>query len=69
MEQGHYGDYKALRDGINELRLHFGSGYRIYFAELNDVIVILLCGGDKRTQKNDVKLAKQYWRELQEKLK
>lgn len=68
LEQGHYGDYKILGDGINELRLQFSSGYRIYFAELNDVIVILLCGGDKSTQKNDVKIAKQYWRELQEKL-
>lgn len=68
MEQGNYGDYKILGDGVNELRLHFGPGYRIYFAELNDVIVILLCGGDKGAQKNDVKIAKQYWRELQEKL-
>ena len=68
LEQGYYGDYKPLGDGVNELKLHFGSGYRIYFAELDDVIVILLCGGDKSTQKNDVKIAKKYWRELQEKL-
>ena len=68
LEQGHYGDYKPLGDGVHELKFHFGSGYRIYFAELDDVIVILLCGGDKSTQKNDVKIAKQYWRELQEKL-
>lgn len=68
LEQDHYGDFKALGDGIMELRLHFGPGYRIYFAEYDDVIVILLCGGDKSSQKKDVKIAKEYWRELQEKL-
>jgi putative addiction module killer protein len=68
LEQGHYGDYKALGEGVNELRLQFGSGYRIYFSEIGNVVVILLCGGNKSTQKNDVKIAKQYWLELKEKL-
>jgi putative addiction module killer protein len=53
----------------SEFRFDFGPGYRIYFAEMGDVIVILLCGGDKGSQKKDIKIAKQYWLELQEKLK
>ena len=59
--------YSDWIDGIKD-RIHFGPGYRIYFAELNYAVVILLCGGDKGAQKKDVKIAKQYWRELQEKL-
>lgn len=65
LELGHYGDYKALGGGIYELRLQFGSGYRIYFAEIDDIIIILLCGGDKSSQAKDIKLAKQYWREME----
>lgn len=68
LEEGHYGDYKVLGDGVFELRFHFGPGYRIYFAELNDVVVILLSAGDKSDQVKGIKLAKQYWRDLQEKL-
>jgi putative addiction module killer protein len=62
---GHYGDYKLLDDGIKELRLHFGAGYRIYFAEQSNIIILLLCGGSKGTQKRDIKKAKKYWLELQ----
>lgn len=61
---GYYGDYKILGDGIFELRLAFGAGYRIYCAEENNSVVILLCGGDKATQKFDINLAKQYWQEF-----
>ena len=49
-----------------ELKLHFGSGYRVYFAEYDDIIVILLCGGDKSTQSKDIEIAKTYWKELLE---
>ena len=69
MELGHYGDYKVLGDGISELRLQFGSGYRIYFTEMNDIVVILLCGGDKKSQKKDIAIAKKYLKELQENAK
>jgi putative addiction module killer protein len=61
---GQYGDYKSLGDGVYELRLTFGAGYRVYFANDNDVVIILLCGGDKSTQAKDIKLAKQFWRIL-----
>ncbi len=66
VELGNFGDYKPLGDGVCELKFDFGSGYRIYFGEAEDVIVILLCGGDKSSQVKDIKTAKMYWRELLE---
>ncbi|MHA1540006.1 MAG: type II toxin-antitoxin system RelE/ParE family toxin [Alphaproteobacteria bacterium] len=60
---GNYGDHKPLKDGIQELRFTFGSGYRVYFAEDGDKIVVLLSGGDKSTQKKDIKKAIDYWKE------
>jgi putative addiction module killer protein len=66
VEVGNYEDYKPLGDGVYELKLHFGSGYRVYFAEYDNIIVILLCGGDKSTQSKDIEIAKTYWKELLE---
>jgi putative addiction module killer protein len=66
LEIGHYGDYRVLSDGVCELKLDFGPGYRIYFAEQDLVIVVLLCGGDKRSQSKDIDMAKTYWKELSE---
>lgn len=66
LEQGNYGDCASVGDGVNELRLFFGSGYRVYFGETLTHIVVLLCGGDKATQKKDIKQAKAYWREYRE---
>lgn len=66
IELGNFGDYKSVGDGVFELKLAFGSGYRIYFAEHSNIIVILLCAGDKSTQKKDIKTAKAYWLELKE---
>ncbi|MEK6747215.1 MAG: type II toxin-antitoxin system RelE/ParE family toxin [Pseudomonadota bacterium] len=63
LEQGNYGDVKAIGEGLSELRLFFGSGYRVYFGEQEDCIVVLLCGGDKNSQKKDIKEAKAYWKE------
>jgi len=63
LEQGHYGDSKSVGDGINELRFFFGAGYRVYFAEDGDTIVILLCGGDKSSQRRDIEKAQAYWQE------
>lgn len=57
---------RLLDSDVCELRLDFGPGFRIYFAEAGDVIVILLCGGDKSTQEKDIKTAKKYWKELLE---
>ena len=66
LEVGNFGDCKSVGEGVFELRLAFGSGYRIYFAEHDDTIIILLCGGDKGTQVKDIKKAKIYWIELKE---
>ena len=60
----HYGDHKSVGEGIVELRLDFGPGYRVYFTEQEEIMVLLLCGGDKSTQTQDIEMAKSYWKEL-----
>jgi len=61
---GNFGDCRSLGEGIHELRIHYGPGYRVYFGNLDNVIIILLCAGDKRTQRRDIKKAREYWQEL-----
>lgn len=61
MELGLFGDSKALEDGVCELRIHMGPGYRVYYAREGQNIYLLLCGGSKSTQKRDLKKAKQIW--------
>lgn len=60
---GNLGDHKSVGDGVSELRLKFGSGYRIYYGEDGDSIILLLSGGDKATQSKDIKKAQQYWQD------
>ena len=55
---GNAGDVRPVGQGISELRIDYGPGYRIYFQERGSTIIILLCGGDKSTQANDIKTAK-----------
>lgn len=52
------GDTKSIGEGIHELRIHYGPGYRIYFQQQNDVIILLLCGGDKSRQSSDIVASK-----------
>lgn len=60
---GHLGDCKPVSGakGVFELRLHQGPGYRVYFAKEGKAIVLLLCAGDKSTQKKDIELASKFW--------
>lgn len=60
---GHEGDTKPLGDGVRELRLHFGPGYRVYYMWQGRVLIILLNGGDKGTQKRDIANAKRLAKE------
>jgi putative addiction module killer protein len=61
---GNRGDCKSLREGISELRIDWGPGYRVYFAMAEKTCVLLLCGGDKRTQAADIKKAIGYWNDF-----
>ena len=63
---GNFGDCRSVGAGVSELRLHFGAGYRIYFGEVDNAVVLLLCGGDKSSQRRDILRAKTYWRAYQE---
>jgi len=55
---GNFGDAKPVGDGVSELRIDYGPGYRVYFLRRGSTLVILLAGGDKRTQDRDIALAK-----------
>ena len=63
---GLFGDAKALRDGVHELRVDYGPGYRVYYALAGRTVVLLLCGGDKRTQRADIARAVRYWQDYRE---
>ena len=66
--ENNFGDHKKIDNEISELRLKFGSGYRIYYTEIDNMIVLLINGGDKSTQTKDIEKAKsilQEWRNLQ----
>src|ERR1700722_10085715 len=60
---GNFGDCKPIRGAPNlfELRIHLGPGYRVYFGKLKEALVIILCGGSKKSQIRDIKKAKEYW--------
>jgi putative addiction module killer protein len=65
VQQGNYGDVEPIGEGLSELRLFFGPGYRVYFGEDSGNIVVILCGGDKDSQDSDIENAKAYWQEYQ----
>jgi putative addiction module killer protein len=58
---GNLGDVEPVGEGVLELRIDWGPGYRVYFSRVGQVIVLLLCGGDKRTQQRDIRNAKAYF--------
>jgi putative addiction module killer protein len=66
LARGNPGDVKPVGDGISEMRIDYGPGYRVYYCRHGAVLIVLLCGGDKSTQKRDIKVAKQLAKELEE---
>ncbi len=64
LRAGNFGHYRRLNGDLYELKIPFGAGYRVYFGDVNGVIVLLLCAGTKRTQKRDIQKAKAYWQEF-----
>jgi len=65
LEQGNFGDFKPCREGVHELRVDIGPGYRVYYAQAGKTIVLLLNGGTKKTQSADIARACEYWRDWQ----
>ncbi|MGY5846531.1 type II toxin-antitoxin system RelE/ParE family toxin [Salegentibacter sp. HM20] len=57
----HFGDFKFVGGGINEMRINYAKGYRVYFKQKDGKIIILLIGGDKSTQQKDIETAKKIW--------
>ena len=62
---GNLGDCSFVGEGVCELRIDYGPGYRIYFGQIGPIIVLLLCGGDKSTQEQDIRKAIKYWRDYE----
>jgi putative addiction module killer protein len=65
IELGNFGDHKFCRDGVWELRIDFGPGYRVYYAIAGSKVVLLLSGGDKGTQTTDINRACEEWKDWQ----
>lgn len=63
LSAGLRGDWKSVGGGVSELRIDYGPGYRVYYAQEGDTMVLLLCGGSKRTQAKDIERAHAYWKD------
>jgi putative addiction module killer protein len=66
LELGNFGDIAPVGDGVSELQIHYGPGYRVYLVRTGEVLVVLLAGGDKRTQDADIKNAKKLAKQLED---
>ena len=64
MRLGHFGDVEPVGGGLNELRIHEGQGYRVYFRQNGQEIILLICGGNKKTQQRDISRAHEIMKEL-----
>ncbi len=65
LEAGNPGDVKSVGEGISEMRIDYGPGYRLYTAKLGRVVIILLCGGDKSSQRRDIENARAIWQQIE----
>jgi putative addiction module killer protein len=65
IKKGNFGIQEPVGDGIMELKINYGPGYRIYYKKIKDIIIVLLCGGDKSTQEADITKAKEILEELE----
>jgi putative addiction module killer protein len=63
-EMGNFGEFKVLDEGVSEMKIDVGPGYRVYYAREGRVVYLLLCGGDKSTQKADIKRAVKIWKQI-----
>ncbi len=61
IRRGNFGNYKAIGNGVMEFKIDYGPGYRIYFGFDGNVLVILLCGGTKKTQDKDIRKSHEFW--------
>ena len=66
LRTGNFGDHRPVGGSVLELRVDYGPGYRLYCARDGQTVVILLCGGDKRTQPADIQMAQRYWQRYKE---
>jgi putative addiction module killer protein len=60
---GNFGDCRPVGEGAFEFRIDFGPGYRVYFGIDGEVVIVLLCGGDKSSQQRDIRRAREYWKD------
>lgn len=65
-ELGHFGDTKPVGEGVSEMRIHTGPGYRLYYMRIGSVVYLLLAGGDKNSQRRDIRQALDMARQLKE---
>ena len=65
-EGGNFGDHRSVGDGVSEMRIDYGPGYRVYFAQVGGAVYLLLLGGDKRNQAADIAKAKALWKAIRE---
>jgi putative addiction module killer protein len=64
LEGGNFGDHRSVGEGVWELRVHIGPGYRVYYGEEGRTLVLLLCGGDNKSHSKDIRLAQSFWHEF-----
>lgn len=66
LKMGNFGDCKSIGNGVHELRIHYGPGIRIYYSKIDMKVILLLCGGDKNSQKKDIKNAQAFFEDYKD---